>query len=119
MEKITHAMRWEHWTAIVKACNESGMPKKDWLQLHNINPHQFYRWQNKIRMAVGNEALLAKEQTSGQLVSRFGEVKTLPVSSSGDLSPGAVLRCGNLEVRISDAISDDLLLRIIRAMNHA
>ena len=43
MEKITHKMRHEYWERIITECNQSGMQKKDWMQLHNINPKSFYR----------------------------------------------------------------------------
>ena len=53
MEWITHAMRRERWKEIIKECNESGIKKKDWMEIHNINPKQFYKWQQKLRMETG------------------------------------------------------------------
>ena len=33
----------EYWERVITECNQSGMQKKDWMQLHNINPKSFYR----------------------------------------------------------------------------
>ena len=39
----------EYWERIITECNQSGMQKKDWMKVHNINPKSFYRWQKILR----------------------------------------------------------------------
>ena len=44
MDKISHEMRLAQWTSIIRECNNSGMPKKSWMEINNINEKQFYYW---------------------------------------------------------------------------
>ena len=132
MDRITHAMRREYWARTIKACNTSGMKKKDWLVENNVNEKSFYRWQKILRSEEGCKLILdGAVQTA---VS--GTEQTLPVNlpkvedkqaEFGVLAPpaeskptesAAVLRSGRLEVEITEDISDSFLLRIIRAMSH-
>ena len=43
MDKITHKVRCEQWTNIIKECLASGMPKTTWCREHGmeITPEQF------------------------------------------------------------------------------
>ena len=37
MDKITHKVRCEQWTNIIKECLASGMPKTTWCREHGIS----------------------------------------------------------------------------------
>jgi hypothetical protein len=58
MERVTHAMRRERWKQIICECNQSGMKKKDWLELNHISPKLYYRWQKNLRMETGSDLIL-------------------------------------------------------------
>ena len=129
MEKITHALRREYWKNVVAACNTSGMKKQDWLKENNINSKSFYHWQKILREEKGVQLIL--DHTREQTLTQSLPISTQMTDSShidfGVLTPpavgkstavGAVLRSGDLEVEISDDISDDLLHRLIKAMSH-
>lgn len=47
MDKITHEMRLAKWTTIVRECNNSGMPKKEWCAANEANNKQFFYWQSR------------------------------------------------------------------------
>lgn len=41
MDKITHKVRCEQWTNIIKECLASGMPKTTWCREHGISDKSF------------------------------------------------------------------------------
>ena len=42
MDKITHKVRCEQWTSIIKECLASGRPKTTWCREHGISDKSFY-----------------------------------------------------------------------------
>ena len=42
MDKITHKVRCEQWTSIIKECLASGMPKTTWCREHGISDKSFF-----------------------------------------------------------------------------
>lgn len=42
MYKITHKVRCEQWTSIIKECLASGMPKTTWCREHSISENPFF-----------------------------------------------------------------------------
>lgn len=114
MDKITHKMRHEYWERIITECNHSGMQKKDWMQLHNINPKSFYRWQKILRHEAAT-TLLSSEQ------DKFLELKAPDLP--GMIKPfdecSVMIRKGNVSIEIDDSITDEFLSRIIRVMADA
>ena len=49
MDKITHKVRCEQWTSIIKECPASGMPKTTWCREHGISDKSFFYWQRILR----------------------------------------------------------------------
>lgn len=116
MDKITHAMRQEKWKAIIQECNNSGMNKRDWLAAHNINPKTFYQWQRKLRMEIGTELALAQNNALAPVKNRPDFCQLTPPVPS--VQSKAVITAGNLNIGLSEDISDEFLLRILRAVSH-
>ncbi len=114
MDKITHKMRHEYWERIITECNQSGMQKKDWMKVHNINPKSFYRWQKILRDEAAI-TLLSPEQ------DKFLELKSpdLPEMTTPFDGCSAMIRKGNVSIEINDSITDEFLSRIIRVMADA
>lgn len=121
MDKIAHAMRQEKWKAIIQECNNSGMNKRDWLAAHNINPKTFYGWQRKLRMELGTELVLAQNNalTSMKSEPSFCQI-TEPVVNTGRSTgkPAAIISTGNMSIEVSEDISDDFLIRLMRAASN-
>lgn len=42
MDKITHKVRCEQWTSIIKECFASGMSKTTWCREHGISDKSFF-----------------------------------------------------------------------------
>lgn len=49
MDKITHKIRREQWTSIIKECLASGMSKTAWCREHGISDKSFFYWQRRLR----------------------------------------------------------------------
>ena len=107
MDIITHKMRHEYWERIITECNH-------WMQLHNINPKSFYRWQKILRHEAAT-TLLSSEQ------DKFLELKEpdLPEMTRPFDECSAMIRKGNVSIEINDSITDEFLSRIIRVMADA
>lgn len=116
MDKITHAIRREKWKSIIQECNDSGMKKSEWLASHNINPKTYYTWQRKLRMEIGTELVLAQNNAlaSAQPQPDFCQL----TSSVPNVQTKAVIRADRLSVEVDEDISDEFLLRILRAVTH-
>ena len=115
MERITHAMRRERWKQIIQECNNSGALKKDWLKEHNINPKLFYRWQQKLRMEIGTELVLAQQNI--QAPAQF-EPLNPPALQDNLVCNSVIVRCGSVSIEVDENISDAFLLRLIRAASN-
>ena len=49
MDKITHKVRCEQWTNIIKECFTSGMSKTTWCREDGISDKSFFYWQRILR----------------------------------------------------------------------
>jgi hypothetical protein len=116
MDKITHAMRQEKWKSIIQECNNSGMKKNEWMAAHNIDPKTFYRWQRKFRVELGTELVIAQNNAMSSVQNQpdFCQLKT----SIPSVPSKAVINAGHLNIEVHEDITDEFLLRILRAVSH-
>lgn len=49
MDKVTHKVRKEQWTNIIKECLSSGMNKTACCREHGIPDKSFFYWQSRLR----------------------------------------------------------------------
>ena len=120
MNRVTHAMRRQKWMAIVQECNSSGMKKKDWLAEHNIDPKKFYRWQRRLQMEVGTDIVMtqsSQKPVPAEPTPSFGILKK-PETVTVPYHPSVTLHKGDVHVEIDEDISDEFLLRIVKAVSH-
>ena len=112
-----YAARRGYWADIIHQCNQSGMVKIDWLRQHDISSKSFYYWQKKLRdedFMISNE----EETPSVKTERRFVEL------SSGSITPSAssksvTIHKSDISIDLDESVSDEFLLRILKAMNHA
>lgn len=103
--------RIEYWRKIIAECENSQMKKSDWLKQKSINPKTYYRWHKEIRMMDNADTDTEENNSSHQ----FGEL--LPVIHDQHNS-SASIHIGNAEIMIDNAMSDELLIKIIRAISN-
>src|SRR5699024_8831743 len=118
MDNITHKVRCEQWTKIIKECLASGMNKTAWCREHGISDKSFFYWQRRLR----EEAYLSTvESSSLPAVSvpaepsvDFVELRLPEQSpvSSAVFRPDVILRKNSFSLEISNTASAELLSRI-------
>ena len=129
MDKITHKVRCEQWTAIVNECLASGMPKTTWCKANGISDKQFFYWQRILRQEAyqqmesqsaspASSALVpdVKEEKSSH--PAFVEIRpdTSEIGSS-TYSQDEIIHSGDLTVEIANTASEELL-RKLRGIIH-
>lgn len=48
VSKVTHQVKLDRWTAILKEQNSSGLSIKDWCSQNGITRDQFFYWKRKL-----------------------------------------------------------------------
>lgn len=119
MDKITHKVRCEQWTNIIKECLASGMPKTTWCREHGISDKSFFYWQRILReeaylTKLENTLTPAIKENSIPATTDFVEIKmTDQTSDSGTyFKPDVVIRRGSVSIEISNTASEELLNKI-------
>ena len=120
MDKITHKVRCEQWTNIIKECLASGMNKTAWCREHGISDKAFFYWQRRLR----EEASISSIDSSPTTVKSvsipaepsvdFVELRLPEQSavSSAAFRPDVIIRKGSFSLEISNTASAELLSRI-------
>jgi putative transposase len=114
MDKITHEMRRTQWASIIRECNNSGMPKKSWMAINNVDEKQFYYWQRRFRREAIQE--LQPNLTSSLT---FAELPTPITACQQGGQPDAILHIGNCTLEIHNTLTPMLLQAIVQVMTHA
>lgn len=129
MDKITHKVRCEQWTAIINECLASGMPKTTWCKANGISDKQFFYWQRILRQeAYQQMGFQSTSPASSALVPDVKEEKSShpafveirPVTSetgSFTFRPDVIIHSGDLTVEIANTASEELL-RKLRGIIH-
>ena len=129
MDKITHKVRCEQWTAIINECLASGMPKTTWCKANGISDKQFFYWQRILRQeAYQQMGSQSTSPASSALVPDVKEEKSShpafveirPVTSetgSFTFRPDVIIHSGDLTVEIANTASEELL-RKLRGIIH-
>ena len=118
MDKITHKVRCEQWTKIIKECLASGMSKTAWCREHGISDKAFFYWQRRLReeayiSTIESSSLPAVSVPAESSVD-FVELR-LPEQSSGSSAtfrPDVIIRKDSFSLEISITASAELLSRI-------
>lgn len=123
MDKITHQVRRERWTAIINECLASGMNKTAWCRANGISDKSFFYWQKTLRQeafiqsgcTVADKKSLPAENSISfiELHTPEPEAPARPV-----FSPDIVIRKGNISLEISNSASSELL-SLIGGILHA
>ena len=118
MDKITHKVRCEQWTKIIKECLASGMSKTAWCREHGISDKAFFYWQRRLReeayiSTIESSSLPAVSVPAESSVD-FVELR-LPEQSPGSSAtfrPDVIIRKDSFSLEISNTASAELLSRI-------
>ena len=129
MDKASYEIRIRGWIDIIQAANNSSLSKRQWCEQNNINRRQFYYWQKKVRdylientvgdICSGTTSLPAvSKAVETPVFCEIKEPKYEPAPEAADFRVDAVLKCGSLNVLISEQTSEVLLTRLVSIMRH-
>ena len=122
MDQSTHEVRLANWKTIIEQCQ--ARPKdqtaRQWLAENDVPEKQYYYWLRRVRKAA-----LCKTQA----VSPTLDNKQLPAVSFVELSasdvlpseelPAVTIKTKKSTIEISSAISDSLMIELVKAVAHA
>ena len=136
MDTRIKAIRLEKWREIIIACNTSGMKKKEWMELHNLNSKSFYRKQKELREYEMEKAGITSAETSaGKNAAEFFDLtqaltrqtKEIPVATGMRKDrcvirmehPELVIQAGEYHLYIGNGITEATLATVLRVISRA
>ena len=102
----------QRWIDIIRDCKASNLTVAQYCELNGLSRPSYYYWFAKIR-----EAALEVQQTVDE--PRFVELSA-PTSETTVVAPStaATIKVGTASIEISESVSDEMLLRILKAVSH-
>ena len=110
-----------------KERRETGITVAQWCSEHNVSEKSYWYYHKKISDELAltanerkqpDESLPVMFRNSGNNVPVFAELKD-PVQSAETITNGAAVICrGDIRIEISESVTDEFLLRIMRAVSH-
>ena len=122
MDQTTHEVRLANWKAIIEQCQArpKGQTAKDWMVENDISDKQYYYWLRRVRAAAIEETRTpALPEPKKQLPTvSFAEIPMKEVLSTEESSV-IVIKTKKSTIEIPTAISDALVVKIVKAVAHA
>ncbi|MBR6841565.1 MAG: IS66 family insertion sequence element accessory protein TnpB [Lachnospiraceae bacterium] len=122
MDQTTHEVRLEQWTEIITQCQNrsDSQTAKEWLAENGISEKTYYYWLRKIRRKAYDsleKELPAVSQESAPVVA----LAELPTEGILTQEPATALtiRTRKSTIEISTAVSDTLMVELVKAVAHA
>ena len=122
MDQITHEVRLANWKAIIEQCQArpKGQTAKDWMAENDISDKQYYYWLRRVRAAAikENQIPALPEPEKHLPTVSFAEIPMKEVLSTEE-SPVIVIKTKKSTIEIPTAVSDALVVKIVKAVAHA
>ena len=122
MDQTTHEVRLANWKAIIEQCQArpKGQTAKDWMAENDISDKQYYYWLRRVRAAAikENQIPALPEPEKHLPTVSFAEIPMKEVLSTEE-SPVIVIKTRKSTIEIPTAISDALVVKIVKAVAHA
>lgn len=118
---LTKQLRYQRWAEEIKACESRpvGMSVAQWCRDNNIKEATYYTHLHKVKECVldsipenSKQELSLRPETNPTFVEL-----SMPQFSSNQ--PIVTISCGKATVEITETISDEFLIRIMRAISLA
>lgn len=113
MDKVTHEVRCEQWTQIIKECLASGMNKTAWCKANGISAKSFFYWQRILRNEtyIDQKQLPALKNQKLETPVAFVELQAVENTASGTTGfcPDVIIRKNDLIMEVSNTASTGLL----------
>lgn len=126
MDQCTHEVRAEYWKGIIKDCGQrpAGQSAKSWLDENGICEQSYYHWQRKFRQqAYGlikeSTAVPAVPQKTDIAFVEIPRIQPVPANTEDAAPYVAVIQTSCIRIEITNDISDPVLARILKEVDHA
>ena len=122
MDQTTHEVRLANWKAIIEQCQArpKGQTAKDWMAENDISDKQYYYWLRRVRAAAikENQIPALPEPEKHLPTVSFAEIPVKEVLPAEE-SPVIVIKTKKSTIEIPTAVSDALVVKIVKAVAHA
>lgn len=136
MDQQVHDIRIENWKHLIMEANTSSLTKREWCRQNSINPKTFYYWQRKLRQIEAEKVLssaalpeIPKSKVEPvpsafvDLTHLYKEgtspVRNQDTSMPSAFSPQLMLMDGQYRILIGDAVQEQTLVTLLRAIRNA
>lgn len=119
VQKLTHEVRLQKWSEIIRSCRNSGKPIKTWCSENNINLKTYYHWQKHVCQATCRELSLPQKATT-PVVSQpegpvFAELR-LPTPQTGTIA--LTIQRQDTQIHIYHGADAATVQAALTALNH-
>ena len=131
MDKQSLEIRTHQWYEIILEANSSSLSKKEWCRQNSISPKSFYYWQRKFRQAESEKLLEITPSIPARLEEKPERLSSVEVPlyaldpqdrmhySGAEVIPELIMQKGAYHLLIGKGISEDTLITVLRAIDHA
>jgi hypothetical protein len=120
VSKVTHQVKLDRWTAILKEQNSSGLSIKDWCSQNGIKRDQFFYWKRKLKESVLESALPEIVPVSlPTLSSDCTTCKTCTTSQLTNTDFLARITIQDVYIELGSGATEQLISGIIKAVRNA
>lgn len=123
MDQTTHEVRLANWTALIQECQSrpKDQTTKQWLEEHGVSDKQYYYWLRKVRKNAFAEM---KQELPVSHVKQvpspaFVEIPAENVLHDADAVPAVTIRTKKSTIMISSAVSEAMMVKLVKALSHA
>ena len=120
MDKVTRQFRLQQWAEALRDRKESGLTVKEWCRLHNVSKFQYYYRQKEVREHAAQYLALQPVQTDKPVFVEVAQAQqsqpVRPYTDPALSGVSACIRTGNADILVSDETSEELLVKILRAV---
>lgn len=122
-----HQIKLDHWTTLFQEQASSGLTVKVWCQENNISIHTYNYWKHQLKMECLDSILPAVHDIVPLTVPVSTPSTTQCLPSTGH-SPDSrelpdchsiSITCGDIQINIGSSVSEEQLLRILKAVRYA
>ena len=123
-----HQMKLQQWASLFQEQASSGLTVKVWCAENNISIHTYNYWKHKLKQEYV-ESSFCEQHDIVPLTTHITELQnqgnpvSLPLScqsrDSSEMHNLISISTGDVLIQASSKVSDEYLLRIIKAVRHA
>ena len=126
MDQSTYEVRLANWTSTIEQCQArpESQSARQWLAEHDIPEKQYYYWLRRVRKAAYEQMKpkLPAVQEPTVLTPSLAEIPPEKFARDSSETPGGpaiVIKTKKSTIEISSAVSDSLMLKLVKAVTHA